>query len=310
MVRTPALLVTAITLAITVGSGPTALPASGEDAVPQAVARAAQPDCGPKQHRKADGTMWVCTFAEEFDGRKLNKHRWQAIATRASGYTSGNECFRTGRKNVRVADGKVHLTIRKLPKAITCHVPRGKSFRTRYTAGSITTHGLFSQTYGRFQVRAKFPSSRVKGLQSAIWMTPQHPRYGAWPRSGEIDIVEHYSRRRRRAIPYLHYMYGFPATPLTSQTNNHCLIAGKKEKQRFHTYVAEWEPGRIQVSIDGKPCLDHTVAPMLPWRSPQPFDHPFVFNLTHLLGVASNKFDPKRTELPSTFVVDHWRAWQ
>ncbi len=281
---------------------------------PQAVARVQQAvrqeACGAKQHRKADGTLWRCTFADDFDGKRLDRRKWQAVKTRTSGYTSGNDCFRGGRDNVRVNDGKLRLTIRKLRKPITCRVPRAANFRTRYTAGSVTTHDIFSQTYGRFEVRAKFPSSRVKGLQSAIWMTPQTPIYGAWPRSGEIDIVEHYTHRPRRGIPYLHYAYGFPATPLTSQTNNHCMIAGKKQRQRFHRYVTEWEPGRIRIRIDGDICVDHKVQPGLPWLTPQPFNHPFVLNLTHLLGVKQNAFDPARTQLPSTFVVDHWRVWQ
>lgn len=271
-----------------------------------AAARSAAPDCGKRRHTKADGSAWVCTFAEEFDGRRLDPRRWQKVITRTSGYTSGTECFRAGKRNVEVSRGKLRLTARKLRAPITCRSPHG-SFRTRYTSGSVTTHGLFSQTYGRFQVRAKFPRSKVKGLQSAIWMTPQTPRYGAWPRSGEIDIVEHYTHRHRRAIPYLHYMFGFAATPLTSQTNNHCML---RKPRAFHTYVLVWEPGRLRVSIDGRPCLDHVVDPMLPWLSPQPFNHPFVLNLTHLLGVKQNAFSAKRTELPSTFVIDHWRVWR
>lgn len=288
------------------GYGAAALPQAeaGSRAAPPDVRLAARsaPSCGRRQFTKPDGTPWVCTFAEEFDGKRLNRKRWQKVVTR----TSGTECFRGGKANVKVAKGKLRLTARKLRKRIRCASPHG-NFRTRYTSGSITTHGLFSQTYGRFQVRAKFPKSKVRGLQSAIWMTPQTPIYGAWPRSGEIDIVEHYTRHHRRAIPYLHYMFGFPATPNTSQTNNHCKL---RKPAKFHTYVLLWEPGRIRVSIDGRRCLDHRVDPMSSWQSPQPFDHPFVFNLTHLLGVKTNKFSAKRTELPSTFVVDHWRAWR
>ncbi|WP_110204972.1 glycoside hydrolase family 16 protein [Nocardioides daejeonensis] len=282
-------------------------------AVPQATAATARSavvapgkTCGGQRLTKPDGSAWVCTFSEEFDGKRLNRHRWQKVVTRTSGFLGGGECFVGSKKNVRLKKGKLRLTARRLKKPMTCTTPTG-SFRTRYTSGSITTHDLFSQTYGRFQIRAKFPKTKIDGLQSAIWMTPQRPVYGAWPRSGEIDIVEHYTHRHRRAIPYLHYMFGFPATPLTSQTNTGCFLS---RPGRFHTYVLTWEPGRLRVSIDGKACLDHAVRPMLPWVSPQPFNHPFVFNLTHLLGVQENAFDPAATKLPSTFVVDYWRAWR
>lgn len=309
----PALLTSVLlTSALGVPAPAPALGAAARDtaaraAVTPAPRAPAQEDCGRKQFTKPDGSVWACTFADDFEGKRLDTTKWQAIRTATSGFTSGNECFRAGKDNVRVSGGKLRLTIRKLKKPVSCAVARGRTFTTRYTAGSVTTHDIFSQTYGRFEVRAKFPSSKVKGLQSAVWLTPQNPRYGAWPRSGEIDVVEHYTHQPRRAIPYLHYMFGFAATPFTSQTNNHCMIGGKA---KFHKYVLVWEPGRIRVWVDGEACIDHVVRPMLPWFSPQPFDHPFVFNLTHMLGVADNAFDPARTEVPSTFVVDYWRAWR
>ncbi|ULT24645.1 glycoside hydrolase family 16 protein [Sphingobacterium sp. E70] len=44
-------------------------------------------------------------------------------------------------------------------------------------------------TYGRFEARAKLPKGR--GTWPAIWMLPTDWKYGGWPNSGEIDILEH-----------------------------------------------------------------------------------------------------------------------
>lgn len=48
----------------------------------------------------------------------------------------------------------------------------------------------FSRTirYGRVEVRARMPTG--DWLWPAIWMLPKDSVYGAWPRSGEIDIIE------------------------------------------------------------------------------------------------------------------------
>ena len=43
-------------------------------------------------------------------------------------------------------------------------------------------------TYGRVEVRAKFPGGC--GTWSAIWMMPTNMSRG-WPACGEIDIMEH-----------------------------------------------------------------------------------------------------------------------
>ena len=48
------------------------------------------------------------------------------------------------------------------------------------------------QTYGRFDIRARFPEVTLPGSQGALWMTPYQNLYGLWPLSGEIDIAEFY----------------------------------------------------------------------------------------------------------------------
>ena len=39
----------------------------------------------------------------------------------------------------------------------------------------VTTYNRFSQAYGRFEIRAKFPAATVQGLQSAFWLWPDNP---------------------------------------------------------------------------------------------------------------------------------------
>lgn len=46
----------------------------------------------------------------------------------------------------------------------------------------------FSFRYGRAEIVAKLPSG--DWLWPALWMLPTSSKYGVWPRSGEIDIVE------------------------------------------------------------------------------------------------------------------------
>ena len=52
----------------------------------------------------------------------------------------------------------------------------------------ITTKNHYSIQYGRVEIQAKLP--RGDWLWPALWMLPVDDAYGAWPRSGEIDIME------------------------------------------------------------------------------------------------------------------------
>ena len=52
----------------------------------------------------------------------------------------------------------------------------------------LQSSAAFSFKYGRVEIRAKLPSG--KWLWPAMWMMPLRDRYGIWPASGEIDIME------------------------------------------------------------------------------------------------------------------------
>lgn len=52
----------------------------------------------------------------------------------------------------------------------------------------VHTRQPYSIQYGRVEISAKLP--RGDWLWPALWMLPVNETYGAWPRSGEIDIME------------------------------------------------------------------------------------------------------------------------
>lgn len=274
-------------------------------AAPAAAASLAAPDpsaCGPTL-TKPDGTPWQCTFVDDFDGTTLDRSKWIPQETANSGFGEGGECFVDDPDNVAVAGGSLRLTVRKEKSQLTCKDPKG-SYRTAYTAGSVSTYQRFSQAFGRFEVRAKMPNVKTRGLQEAIWLWPDNPlRYGPWPFSGEIDIAEVYHQYWDRAIPYLHYVPNPWWDPTV--TNNYCLV---KNVWDWHTYTLEWTADRIRILYDGQVCLDHKINPYPPLAAPQPFDQPFMVALTQALGTGTNAVTAA-TPLPATMEVDYVRVW-
>jgi beta-glucanase (GH16 family) len=260
----------------------------------------AAPNCGAPVARPGGGT-WTCSFDDEFSGSTLDRTKWVPVTSALSGTMGGPACYVDNPSNISVSNGVLNLTARKAPAPFTCSV-QGYPLATQYTSGQVATTGKFSQTYGRFAVRAKFPATTVAGLQSSLWMWPQDSATSG--SSGEIDIAEEYSQYADRAVPYLHYPYN----PLTSAlgtntnivTNNQCLIANVNA---FHEYAIDWTPTTITVEYDGQTCLVDNYVSTLP-DGAAPFNQPFFMVLTQALGIYSNAFVPDQTPLPATTQVD------
>jgi beta-glucanase (GH16 family) len=257
------------------------------------------PDCGPAIS-KSTGGQWVCTFVDNFSGSALDSTKWVPFTTKSSGVIT-TECRVSSSRNITVAGGVLRLTVRKESKAIKCATPTG-SYNTSYTGGNVTSQGKFAQAYGRFEIRAAFPGTTVKGLHSGLWLWPRYFAYAE--HSGEIDIAEYRTGHAGYVVPYVHYT---SATPDPNRTNNWCAVS---RPQDFHTYVLEWNTQTLTISYDGKVCIVDNWQPASPMIKPQPFDRPFFLNLTHSLGLYANAFDPAITPLPSTMQVDYVRVWQ
>jgi beta-glucanase (GH16 family) len=254
---------------------------------------------------KAGGGTWQCSWSDEFDGTSLDRTKWLPQTTAASGFNDKTSCVVDSPNNLAEGNGVLTLTARKEAAPFTCQSPNG-NYTTQYTSATVTTFGLFTQAYGRFEMRAKFPSTSVPGLQSAFWLWPENMfKYGyVWPQSGEIDVAEEYSAFSDRVIPYIHYV---PATTDVNVTNNYCMV---NDVGAFHTYTLEWTTSTLTVMFDGQTCIVDSWNPALPLLKPQPFDQPFMVALTQMLGQANNAFNASTTPLPASMDVDYVHVWK
>ena len=258
--------------------------------------------CGKLTVKKADGTAWQCTFADDFSGTALDTTKWTVTRTDLTGQHQNVDCLVDNQDNVQVAGGTLRLSVRKAAAPFSCASPYG-AFDTEWTGGMVTTGRKFAQAYGRYEIRAAFPSATVPGMHGALWLYPQATNYGAWPGSGEIDVAEHRTAMADKAVPTLHYLTG-GADALS--TNWNCRIG---DASAFHTYLLEWTPSAITISYDGKPCLRTAgwTADGLPVGAP--FDKPFFLLLTQGSGVGGNS-PTAQTPTVGTMQVDYVRVWQ
>lgn len=115
-----------------------------------------------------------------------------------------------------------------------------------FTSARLVTRQRGDWLYGRVQVMARVPEGR--GTWPAIWMLPTDVVYGVWPNSGEIDIMEHVGYDPNVIHGTIHTaafnhgintQIGFQRTIPTATSE-------------FHLYEMIWEPGRIELFIDGE----------------------------------------------------------
>jgi beta-glucanase (GH16 family) len=113
-----------------------------------------------------------------------------------------------------------------------------------YSSARLVNKNKGDILYGRIEVKAMVPAG--KGTWPAIWMLPTDWEYGGWPKSGEIDIMEH---------------VGFD--PDVIHISTHCeayywVIDTQKTAVRkienattaFHLYRLDWTPDDIKGFID------------------------------------------------------------
>jgi beta-glucanase (GH16 family) len=256
-------------------------------------------DCGTVPN-PAGGT-WRCTFDDEFNGTTLDRTKWSPQISSTNSFDKTTECYVDSPNNISEGGGALTLTVRKEAAPFNCNGLHQAS----YTSGMVSTNPAlgpgFSQTNGRWEIRAKFLGAKATGLQESLWMWPV-TQTGSWPYSGEIDIAEVFGLHPDRAIPFIHYDNGFDS----SNTNNYCMI---DDISQYHTYALDWTPASLRISYDGTVCIDDHWMPFLPPYGRHPFDAPFYLILTQALGVAPNTFDPATTPLPASTVVDYVRVW-
>uniref|UniRef100_A0A2C9LIG3 GH16 domain-containing protein n=1 Tax=Biomphalaria glabrata TaxID=6526 RepID=A0A2C9LIG3_BIOGL len=116
-----------------------------------------------------------------------------------------------------------------------------------------------SLRYGTVEVRARLPKG--DWLWPAIWMVPKDSKYGGWPRSGEIDIMESKGNPGPDFVEKVtsHLIWG------TSWEHQYWAITYHGERHatnwhsQFHTWRMEWTHDHILTFVDNQ--LIMTAAP-------------------------------------------------
>ncbi|MGE5433105.1 MAG: family 16 glycosylhydrolase [Syntrophomonadaceae bacterium] len=175
----------------------------------------------------------------------------------------------------------------------------------KYTSARLVTTNKGDWTYGRFEIRAKLPGG--KGTWPAIWMLPTEWIYGngGWPDNGEIDIMEYVGYDPGKVHGSIHCnKYNFKQAQQRTST-----LPVPDAESKFHTYVMEWYPDRIDLFVDSFKYFTHKNE-NTGWQA-WPFDRNFHFLLNLAIGGTwGGAQGVDDYMLPQRMVVDYVRVYK
>ncbi|MFG6414021.1 family 16 glycosylhydrolase [Roseateles sp. DC23W] len=264
-------------------------------------------------------------WSEEFNGASLDGSVWTA--------SNGNGCqiglcgygnqelqsYQPGNLSI------VNVPFEPATRALAITARREVVGANQFTSGKVDTSGKVQVKYGMVEVRMATPKVGV-GLWPAAWMLGTSPQ--AWPRNGEIDIMEQGGRQPAGLPPispeqfvgsnviFFHQDACVPgnetcAASTAWQTKN-WYAPSRSLANRFVTYRLYWTDTQMRFSVvDNGREYDMYKSPIT-ITSPA-LNEPFYLLLNMAVG---GNFTPAATPaqitapLPATAYVDYVRVYE
>jgi beta-glucanase (GH16 family) len=172
-------------------------------------------------------------WADEFNSSgPVESSRWESVHSHGNGFGNHELQFYTNRqKNAWISDGTLKI------RAV-----REEFGGRKYTSAKLKTQDAWR--YGKFSVRARLQHGDARGTWPAIWLLPQDWKYGSWPHSGEIDIMEHVGYEPGRIHGTVHTGAYHHSIGTQKGGSMHTNV------REWHTYTVEWRPEVVIFACD------------------------------------------------------------
>jgi beta-glucanase (GH16 family) len=238
-----------------------------------------------------ENKKWKLVWQDNFSSPNLDTTKWVKIPPNDADWgkhmTDDERCY-------SIAGGMLHLKGINNPDTTTEKRP--------FLTGGIYSKGKFAFQYGKIEIRAKLGCA--SGAWPAIWLLAEKDKYGAYPKNGEIDIMEH--------LNYDSIIY---------QTTHSYYTLNLKQTEKpphystapinindFNVFGIKWTPEKIVFILNG---VETFTYPRLKDVDPSqwPYDQPFYLLIDQQLGGGwVGKVSPET--LPVEMIVDWVKLYQ
>ncbi len=241
-----------------------------------------------------DGTQkkdWKIIWQDDFSSSVLDTSKWTKVPQGGSDWnkhmTNDPACY-------SLNDGKLYL--KGIVNSDTTNDSRP------FLTGGIYSKGKFAFKYGKVEIHAKLGCAQ--GAWPAMWMLAEQNKYGAYPRNGEIDIMEHLN------FDDIIYQttHSYYTLKLKHDKNPPHYGTAKIDISKFNTFGLEWYPDRLVFTLNGEETF---VYPKVEGVDPSqwPYDQPFYLLIDQQLGGSwVGKVNPDN--LPVEMIIDWVKIYQ
>ena len=234
---------------------------------------------------------WKIVWEDHFDGTEMDTAKWTRIPPNNADWgrhmTTNDVCY-------ELKDGKLYLKGINNPDTVSDPRP--------FLTGGVYTKHKFAFQYGKIEIHAKLESAQ--GAWPAIWLLGEKNKYGGWPHSGEIDIMEH--------LNYDDIIYQTTHSNYTinlKQKHNppHGGTA-KIDAGKFNTFGLVWYPDSLVFTLNGEKTFAYPRVEDVD-KSQWPYDQPFYILIDQQLGGSwVGGVNPE--DLPVNMIVDYVKVYQ
>ncbi len=250
------------------------------------------------QTTKTDEAEWSMLWSDDFDSDGAPDDKiWEYVigdgCPNLCGWGNNELQYYTDKQeNVRVENGNLIIQVQS-----------DSTYKNNYTSAKLKNRSELAIKYGKVEIRAKNPSGR--GTWPALWMLPVDNKYRGWPRSGEIDIMEHVGYDPDTIVGTVHteaynHMIGTHKTQPIAIPNN---------EEDFHEYEIQWTADKIDFLIDDRLYFTYQNENKTPkeW----PFDQEFYIIInTAVGGNWGGRFGVEEAVIGEEFLIDYVRVYE
>ena len=239
----------------------------------------------------ASYTGYTLAWSDEFNATSLNAANWSFQNGNGCPNLCGwgnNELENYSENNLFFQDGKMVIEARK--EAST------------YTSSKILSAGKKTFKFGRIDIRARLPKG--KGIWPALWLMPESSVYGAWPKSGELDMMELLGHEANKVYGTLHYGPG----PGSTQIGKNYTLPTGTFSDEFHVFSIIWKLDQIQWLVDG--VVYGTASKADFGSNNYPFNEQFYFIVNLAVGGQWPGSPDATTTFPQWMILDYIRVYQ
>jgi beta-glucanase (GH16 family) len=258
--------------------------------------------------RNVDGGItippgYTLVWSDEFDvDGTPNPKSWNY----EKGFARNEELQWYQSDNATVKDGLLVIEARKERVSNPNYKSGSSDWKTsrqyaEYTSTSMTTSGLQSWQYGRFEMRARIPTSA--GMWPAWWTLGVS---GEWPSNGEIDIMEFY---KGSVLANVACGTSTRWTAKWDSSSKPISSLGSGWASSFHVWRMDWDDQAISLYLDDNLMNTSKLSDMLNPDGTSPFKQK-AYMLVNLAIGGTNGGDPSGTSFPQRYEVDWIRVFQ